>query len=194
MIGTFQQLSPWKLTYPVKVWWLVQVKYPVKMVPFQGTFVNFQGVVIFFQNTLFLVSTFWSHIYKRNKQHKQLSKETSWLFQSIWKICSSNWFVKPQVGMNIRKYFETTTQEKSCCMTSQWSSPSPFQKSHLCIHSTATSKGLRFEEVVGNTNVALHEILVGEWWDPCKTNTVQNIYKYACITKIYIYVCIWLAV
>ena len=34
---------------------------------------------------------------------------SSWWFQPIWKICSSNWSHLPQIGMNI-KMFETTTQ------------------------------------------------------------------------------------
>ena len=33
----------------------------------------------------------------------------SWWFQPIWKICSSHWIMKPQIGVNIKTIFETTT-------------------------------------------------------------------------------------
>ena len=32
-------------------------------------------------------------------------KRTSWWFQSIWKLCSSNWIISPGLGVNI-KIFE----------------------------------------------------------------------------------------
>ena len=48
------------------------------------------------------------------------AKKTSWWFQPIWKICSSNWIISPGIGVKIPKIFELPPPTWRIIPASKW--------------------------------------------------------------------------